>query len=41
MATENLARFFKLSGGLEFLRYLEMIFDNHLALALAIATAEL
>ena len=39
--TEDLARFFKLSGDLEFLRYLEMIFDNLSSLALAMATAEL
>ena len=38
MPTEDLARFFKSSGDLEFLRYLEMIFDNPSSLALAMAT---
>ena len=41
MPTEDLVRFFKSSGDLKFLRYLEMIFDNPPSLALAMATAEL
>ena len=41
MPTEDLARFFKSSGNLDFLQYLEMIFDNPSSLALVMATAEL